>query len=217
MYSHILIYHFNIAKLNFYRWRINCGYVQKLNFAIIMACFTGLGAQIRIYTPISPVPITGQVFFVLLSAVLLGKWWGGISQSIYVGIGLLGVPWFAPNPSMSIFSKGGVSIIYGSTIGYLIGFIIAAFIIGWFLDNSLKTKKKGIKIFGVILLGILIIHLIGLICLFINISANLSTMQAINAVITALILFIPLDLMKAVGVGAISYVILPRNVTHTQN
>ena len=52
------------------------------------------------------VPITGQTFAILLAGVVLGRW-GGISQCIYVGLGVMGVPWFAS--------------VTGSTIGYLIG------------------------------------------------------------------------------------------------
>jgi biotin transport system substrate-specific component len=216
MYGSSLVTSYRAARYRFFRWRLDCSILYKLNLAIIMACFTGLGAQIRIYTPFTPVPITGQVFFVLLSAVLLGKWWGGISQSIYVSIGLLGVPWFAPNAGMPAFSKGGLAVIWGpgglgATGGYIIGFVVAAFVIGWILDTNIRSRKTPVVVFSAMLAGILIIHAIGALGLFIALSAA-APAAAGSAVITALILFIPLDLAKAIGVGAVSFGILPNKV-----
>jgi len=211
MYENPLIAGYKNARYRFFRWRVDCTFLHKLNIALIMACFTGLGAQVRIYTPLSPVPVTGQVFFVLLSAALLGKWWGGISQSIYVGIGLLGVPWFAPNASMPIFSKGGTSVIWGATGGYLIGFIVAAFVMGWILDANIRSNKRITVVLGAMIFGILIIHAIGVLGLFVTVSAT-APAAAGGAVVSALVLFIPLDLAKAIGAGAISFGILPNRV-----
>ena len=53
-------------------------------------------AQVVIPLPWTPVPITAQTFAVLMAGVVIsGRWWGGISQVMYLAVGLLGVPWFA--------------------------------------------------------------------------------------------------------------------------
>jgi biotin transport system substrate-specific component len=201
-------------RLNrFFTWRSDCTTFLKLDMAIIMACFTGLGAQVRIYTPFTPVPITGQVFFVLLSAVLLGKWWGGVSQAVYTGIGILGVPWFAPSAGMPAFSKGGINVLFSATGGYIIGFIAAALLVGWLLDRYARSGKKITVVLCAMVAGILVIHLFGAVGLLIVVGSAVSLAAACQVVITSLVLFLPLDLAKAAGVGAVSYGILPRRTT----
>jgi len=122
------------ARYNFFKWRYHLEFYHKVILAISFACITGILAQVRFYLPGSPIPLTGQTFAVLLSAVVLGKWWGGISQSIYLGVGLAGVPWFAG-------LNGGLAYFIGPTGGYLIGFILAAFFIGYYIDSYVKSRN----------------------------------------------------------------------------
>ena len=74
---------------NYHSWRFNTSYAHKVMLAFMFAGLTGLGAFIKVYTPISPVPFTLQTFFVLMSGVMLGRYWGGLSQGLYVLIGLV--------------------------------------------------------------------------------------------------------------------------------
>ena len=106
-----------------FKWSRSLTITKKIALALTMACVTGLSAQVRIPLPWTPVPITMQTFFVLIAGVLLGRRWGGVSQIIYVGFGILGIPWFA-----------GSSIL-GPTGGYLFGFILAAFFLGYVVDK----------------------------------------------------------------------------------
>lgn len=122
------------ARYNFFKWRYQLEFYNKVILAISFACITGLLAQVRFYLPWSPVPLTGQTFAVLLSAIVLGTWWGGISQSIYLGAGIAGVPWFAGMNS-------GVGYLAGPTGGYLIGFILAAFFLGFCVDRYIKSRR----------------------------------------------------------------------------
>ena len=62
---------------------------RNLFLALGFAILTALSAQIRIVIPISPVPITGQTFVVLLSGLILGSTFGEISMLIYLFIGML--------------------------------------------------------------------------------------------------------------------------------
>ena len=71
---------------DFFRWRYELDVVYKISLAFTFALVTGILAQLRFYLPGTPVPVTGQVFGVILAGVMLGKW-GGISQCMYVGIG----------------------------------------------------------------------------------------------------------------------------------
>jgi biotin transport system substrate-specific component len=129
------------TKYEVFRWRYELSVPKKLALALGMAVLTGLVAQARIPLPWSPVPITGQTFAVLLAGVLMGRWWGGVSQALYVGLGVAGVPWFAPGEGMPIFSSGGLGVLTGPTGGYLIGFIFAALLLGHFTDKYVRSRS----------------------------------------------------------------------------
>jgi len=88
---------------------------------ITFSMLTGLGAFIYIPLPFTPVPITMQTFFVLLSGLVLNKKDAAISQISYVVLGGLGLPIF-------VGARAGLISV---TTGYLIGFIIAAWMIGF--------------------------------------------------------------------------------------
>ena len=113
---------YRILRYNFFKWRFELNFAYKLTLAIFFALLTGILAQIKIFIPGMPVPFTGQVFGVFLAGILLGTW-GGISQIMYFGLGIAGIPWFAGYGS-------GLTYIMGPTGGYIIGFIFAAFFIG---------------------------------------------------------------------------------------
>jgi len=91
---------------------------EMLARAVLFAALTGMGALIRI--PVSPVPVTMQVFFVLLSGLVLGPFWGAVSQSLYLLMGICGAPFFAAPP------HAGPLVLFGPTGGYLWGFVLAA-------------------------------------------------------------------------------------------
>jgi biotin transport system substrate-specific component len=112
----------------YYAWRDRSSILNKIILALAMAAFTGLFAQIAIHLPNTPVPITGQTFAVLMSGIVLGRKWGGVSQVLYVGLGALGLPWFAG-------LSGGGAILLGATGGYLLGFILASWFLGTMIDR----------------------------------------------------------------------------------
>ena len=88
------------------------------------AALTGLLAQWEI--PFSPVPMTGQTLGVLLAGASLGAVRGGLSMVVYVGAGLIGLPWFA----------GAASGYPAATFGYLLGFIVAASVLGFIAQTG---------------------------------------------------------------------------------
>ncbi len=93
--------------------------------AMVIICgslILGLSSQIKVYLPISPVPITGQTFAVLMLAALLGSRRGVLAILAYLVEGILGLPVFA----------GGIgpATLIGPTGGYLVGFIAVAYVVG---------------------------------------------------------------------------------------
>lgn len=86
------------------------------------AALTGLLAQVAI--PLWPVPITGQTLAVLLVGSSLGASRGAASMLLYAVLGVAGVPWFSD-------ASHGVGVLLGATGGYIVGFVLAAALVGW--------------------------------------------------------------------------------------
>ncbi len=188
---------FESAKFNFFKWRFESTSANKVMLAFGFACLTGLLAQVRYYFPDNPVPVTGQVFAVLLSGVVLGKWYGGLSQGLYAGFGAAGLPWFNG-------FKGGMNMLIGATGGYIIGFIAAALIIGWFTDRYVRSRSF-IGLMILMVFGIGVIHLFGVI----QYSAVLHV-SALKAIEKGSLPFIVIDLYKAMMVAAIATAVSPQ-------
>ncbi|ASJ11064.1 biotin transporter BioY [Thermococcus sp. P6] len=117
-------------------------------FAALFAALTAVGAQISV--PIGTVPVTFQVFFVLLSGLVLGARLGFLSQLVYVFMGAVGIPVFAG-------FQGGFAVLYGPTGGYIVAFPLAAFVAGYMTE---KLERRAGMIAGS-LTGIGIIYLLG--------------------------------------------------------
>jgi biotin transport system substrate-specific component len=92
------------------------------------AGLTALGAQISIHTSASPVPITGQTLGVVIAGAALGARRGAASQLLYVLLGFL-LPVYADGAS-------GPEVLWGATGGYLIGFVVAAWIMGTLAERG---------------------------------------------------------------------------------
>lgn len=92
-------------------------------------------AQVEIPLPFTPVPITGQTFGVLLLGAALGARRGAATMLAYLAAGGLGLPFFAGGGS-------GVRILTGATAGYLAGFVLAAYVVGWLCERGLERSVR---------------------------------------------------------------------------
>lgn len=123
--------------------------LRKLVTASLLASLTAVGAYIHV--PIGPVPIVLQNLFVLLAGLLLGARWGLTSIAVYVLVGACGVPVFAGG-------KGGLAALAGPTGGYLLGYILAALLVGWLASR--QQKRLALDILAVVV-GSLVIYALG--------------------------------------------------------
>ena len=144
--------------------------LRKMVFASLFAAMTAVGAYIKIPIPIGPVPLTLQVLFVLLAGIMLKSKWGTISMVVYLLLGIVGLPVFAGGAS-------GLGVLFGPTGGYLIGFVAAAYVIG-FLGDLVGTSNI-LRNAVYMTIGLGVIYLFGVTQL--AIVANLTPMQAIGA------------------------------------
>ena len=170
----------------------------KLGLALAVAFLTGAAAQLRLPLPGTPVPVTGQVFVVLLAGVLLGRTYGPISMALYLGIGAAGVPWF------NAFS-GGPSVLTGVTAGYLIGFLPAALLAGW-TTHRFEFLRRPPGILVVMTAAVAVIYLTGAAWFARVTGAGVAT-----TISGAVLPFIGWDLAKAFLATGIASVLLPKN------
>jgi biotin transport system substrate-specific component len=131
--------------------RIN---VRVRHIALILAgtILIALAAQVSIPVPGSPVPITGQTFGVLLSAGALGFRRGIAATLLYLILGIVGLPVFA-------HGSHGTEIILGATGGYLVGFVLAAAVVGRLAELGWDRNLLGA--IGAMLIGSVLIYAIG--------------------------------------------------------
>lgn len=135
------------------RWFPNVN--QKVREALLIitgALWVALFAQVRIPLPFTPVPITGQTFAVLLIGAALGAQRGTAALLLYLSMGLSGLPVFAGG-------TGGLAHLAGPTGGYLIGFVLATYVIGHMAERGLERTIR--TSFLPFLLGTGIIYLAG--------------------------------------------------------
>jgi biotin transport system substrate-specific component len=128
--------------------RIAVGIALSIGFAFL----TAVGAHIVI--PIAPVPITMQTLFVLLAGASIGSGWGSLSQVLYVGLGVAGLPMFAGGVS-------GASVLSGPTGGYLIAFLITPWAVGSLLrrSSSLGAQVAAFAAGKLVILALGVMHL----------------------------------------------------------
>ncbi len=106
-------------------------FILNIVFVLSFAILTGISSKIKL--EIGLVPQTMQTLVVLLSGALLGSKKGALSQFVYLLGGLMGIPWFSRG--------GGLVYILSPTFGYIVGFILCAYLTGLLVDrnNILKT------------------------------------------------------------------------------
>jgi biotin transport system substrate-specific component len=161
----------------------------SMGLVVSFALLTALAAQVTIPLPFTPVPISGQTFAVLLSGAALGSRLGATSQMLYWGLGALGLPFYAE-------AGGGWEHATGATAGYLVGFVVAAYVVGALAERRQdRTVATAIPAF---LTGSVIIYLFGVSWLWYSVESFTTADQAIAAGLTP---FVIGDIIKIVLAG----------------
>lgn len=156
--------------------------------ASMFAAATAAGAYIMIPLPL--VPITLQTLFLNLAAALLGGRLGALSQVVYVLIGIIGLPVFAGG-------KAGLGVMFGPTGGYLIGYIVGAYVVG----KLIETKKEPGLIWTIfsMLVGMVVIYACGATQL--SFVAKLSVTKTISV---GVLPFIIGDILKIIAAALLT-------------
>ena len=137
---------------------------------VAFALLTGLSAQVRIPVSGTPVPVTLQTACVLLAGMTLGPWLGLASMGLYLLLGMTGYHVFAA-------ASWGAGTVFGTTGGYLIGFVLAQPLVG-FLTQRGRGRFPGILAAG--LAGSVVIYVTGLVWLQLWMQTSLSETLAMG-------------------------------------
>jgi biotin transport system substrate-specific component len=156
------------------------------------ALLTAALAQVRIPLGFTPVPVTGQTLAVLLAGASLGAWRGASSQLLYWLLGMVGLPFYSNATS-------GWSVATGPTMGYLVGFIVAAAVVGRLAEHH--QDRKVLTSIAAMTLGSVIIYAFGATWLAIDLGIPLATGET-NAIALGVAPFLVGDVIKMCLAGA---------------
>lgn len=146
--------------------------IVKLIGIVFFVAATALGAFIKVPLPFTPVPLTLQTFFVLLSGLVLGSRTGMFAQFSYLVLGGIGLPLFT-----------GSAALWGPTGGYIAGFVFAAYTVGC-------LHEKGVRLPVAVAAGTAAIYLFGAVWLSVFVGGLK------NAFLFGVLPFVAGDLLK---------------------
>jgi biotin transport system substrate-specific component len=148
------------------------------------AALTAGAAQVAFTMPWTAVPYTLQTGAVLLVGTALGVRRGVAAMVLYVLLGVVGLPVFAGHAS-------GIAKLFGFTGGYLIGFIVAAGLVGRLAERA--WDRTVVQTIGLMVVGTLVIYLIG-----VPVLAAGTGLPVADAIFQGAIVFLPWDAAKVV-------------------
>ena len=202
----------NINLDNYYSTRKNvferiqdAGTATKVLMSLMMACLTGIMAQIIIPLPWTPVPITAQTFAVLCSGLFLGRKYGCLSQILYIVLGVAFIPWFGG-------MTGGLDIFLGSTFGFFIGFVIASYFIGLITEKYAEARSFTKMALVIGIANFALIYIPGLACLALWYGLTQGVaIGVVDLLMMGLVPFILGDIVKILGAASLSKAFLPKD------
>ncbi|MSQ26985.1 MAG: biotin transporter BioY [Dehalococcoidia bacterium] len=112
------------------------GIAREMAVVLAASLVIAASAQVSLLLPFTPVPITGQTFGVVLTAAVLGRNRGVMAVLAYLAEGLAGLPVFSGGLNAWSATRAGVPVIVGPTAGFLVGFILAALVVGWLAERQ---------------------------------------------------------------------------------
>lgn len=107
----------------------------SLTLCGLFAALMAICSMITIPLGFTPIPVNLGTLGVFLAGGILGKKYGTVSIGVYVLVGAVGIPVFAG-------FRGGLGVLAGPTGGYIIGYILAAFVIGLIIEKILDYDKS---------------------------------------------------------------------------
>ncbi len=161
----------------------------------LVAVFAGVVAALGLVPPLFPlgaaIPITAQSLGVMLAGAVLGARRGGLSLLVFVALVALGLPLLSGG-------LGGLGAFATPRVGFILGFPVAAYAVGWLTERAGPTYTLLRGIAANVLGGIVVLYLVGIAGF-----AAVSRLPLLEATATMAV-FVPGDLVKAVVAALIA-------------
>lgn len=156
----------------------------------LIAVFAGLIAALGVAPPLyvlgAAVPITMQSLGVMLAGSILGARRGALAVLVFLALVAIGLPLLSGG-------RGGLGVFAGPSAGYLVGFPVGAWVVGWLTEKLGRRYSLVGGLVANIVGGIVVVYLLG-----IPVQAwRLSTSTLVGTVIASAV-YLPGDLAKAV-------------------
>lgn len=160
-----------------------------LILAALFAALTAVGAFLKF--PLGASYVTLQFLFTTLAGVLLGPWYGALSQVVYVALGLVGLPIFTQG--------GGVGYVLMPTFGFLLGLIPAAWVMGALAGGRSTPVRTALACAA----GLAVLYLVGLPYMYLILNVCLGRGLSFGAVAgMGMLVYLPGDALKIAAVLA---------------
>ncbi|MGM8216771.1 biotin transporter BioY [Bacillaceae bacterium W0354] len=181
-----------------------------LTFGAVFVVLMMIGANIAFWIPAfkityagGEVPLTLQTFFAILAGLLLGRKLGAFSMIVYLAVGMAGVPVFAE-------MKSGAFQLISPTGGFLISFVLVAYIAGLIVE---KSSQKSLPIyFLATIAGLIVNYVIGTPYMYFSLNYIIEVPISMNAAILTMVPFAIKDFFITMAMAAI----LPQFVSRLQ-
>lgn len=176
--------------------------VKDMVLCALFAALISIGATVSIPLP-GGIPFSIQPFFAMLAGAVLGSKRGAISMTLYMLMGLVGLPVFSNG-------AGGFGMILKPSFGYIIGFVVCAYVVGLIVEKSReKNFTPGLIIAPFV--GIMVDYIIGVPYLYVVFHSVMGNAIDVNtALVYGFYPFIALDLVKAAMVVGLLFTLVPR-------
>lgn len=165
--------------------------IKAMILAALFAALTAVGAFIKL--PLGFTSITLQTLFTCLAGVLLGAKWGAVSQTVYVALGLAGLPVFTEG--------GGLGYLVKPSMGFLFGLILLAWTVGMFT----RTDRSPVRVALACAAGELAMYILALPYMYAVLNLYMGMEKTVVDVIKGgMLLYLPGDAVKIAMVTLVS-------------
>lgn len=170
------------------RLRIDATDIARIAVFAAIVAVLGMPSGIAVF---GAVPITAQTLGVMLAGAILGPWRGALSMLVLLALVALGLPLLAGG-------RGGAGVFVGPSVGYLIGWVVGAFVIGAIVHAGGRKPSWPRTVLGVVIGGILVVYAFG-----IPLQAAITRLPLPETTVQSMV-FVPGDLLKAAIAAAIT-------------
>ena len=155
---------------------------------VLVALFAALIAVLGLIPPltlISGVPISAQSLGIMLCGCILGSKRGALAVLLFLLLIAIGLPLLSGG-------RGGLGVFAGPTVGFLVGWVCAAFVTGLVCERWTAPRPEIPALVGSLLGGVVVLYAIGTVGMAVILEMGYVEALALN------LPFIPGDLVKAV-------------------